>query len=41
MEQLNNNDKSKLWRLFQNIKENKAVDANTKVCNSVLVVDGL
>lgn len=40
MELLNESDKSKLWSLFQNLKENKAVDANT-LRNSVLVIDGL
>ena len=39
MEQTDKEHKNKLWSLFQNIEDTKPVD--TKICNSVLVIDGL
>ena len=39
MEQINNDDKSKLWSLFKNIKPEASSDI--KIHNSVLIVDGL
>ena len=41
MDNLNNNEKNKLWSLFQNIDKTTLTDSTSVLKNEVLLVDGL